>query len=177
MGGGGPTLTLPMKELRGIRPHLNWPLIIPRHKVSPKKRHKVSTEIGHLLSREAEGPRFNEKSDSAGWPQSLTGKTTAIRRIAFREAGVSRIQRGGSIEGTPWNPPCITALYRIEGFKGGPIIPRNASLSGRKCGFFCSLAVQSLWKHAGACIYIYIYTYIYIHGGFSNQISVFSITW
>ena len=36
-----------------------------------------------------------------------------------REAGVSQ-HYGGIIEGIPSNPPYITALYRIKGFKGGP---------------------------------------------------------
>ena len=48
----------------------------------------------------------------------LTGKTTAIRRKAVRETGISR-HRGGLIEGRPQTPRTITELYRFEGFKGG----------------------------------------------------------
>jgi len=41
-----------------------------------------------------------------------TGKTSAIRRAAVREAGVSR-HHGGTIEGLPQNPHTITLLsYR-----------------------------------------------------------------
>ena len=42
------------------------------------------------------------------------GKTSAVRRIAFRETDASR-HHGGTVEGT-LEP---TQHYRIEGFKGG----------------------------------------------------------
>jgi len=48
------------------------------------------------------------------------GKTAAIRRTAVREAGVSRHHRA-TIECPPETPP-TSEHYRIEGFKGGPLI-------------------------------------------------------
>ena len=55
-------------------------------------------------------------------------KTTAIRRIAVRETGVSR-PHGGPIEGPP-EAPRAPQRYRVEGFKGAlnysPIMPRDA---------------------------------------------------
>ena len=64
---------------------------------------------------------------------SQTWKTTAIRRTAVREIASLSASRGH-----PWNLPYITALYRIEGFKGGPQLPRHASLSDSQFEFFLS---------------------------------------
>ena len=49
-----------------------------------------------------------------------SGKTTAIRRIADRQTGVSR-HHGGSIEGSP-EIPQTSQYYRIEGLKEWPLI-------------------------------------------------------
>ena len=46
-------------------------------------------------------------------------KTTAIRRTAIRETSVWW-HRGGPIEDPPETSRTISALYRIEGFNGGP---------------------------------------------------------
>ena len=67
--------------------------------------------------------------DSANYNQQAPEwkiKTTAIRRIIFREIDNFRHHREPNW-GSSWNPPYITALYRIEGFKGTlnsyPIMP------------------------------------------------------
>lgn len=49
-----------------------------------------------------------------------TGRTTSTRRVAVREAAVSR-QHGGPIEGPP-ETPRTSQHCRIQGFKGRPSI-------------------------------------------------------
>ena len=52
--------------------------------------------------------------------KNRTGKTTNIRRIAVREASVSR-HHGGAFKAHP-NTHRISEHYRIEGFNGGSLI-------------------------------------------------------
>ena len=63
---------------------------------------------------------------------SQTGKTTAIRRVADREMASLGIM--GDHLGASKTPQTITALYRIEEFKGG-LNSTDASLSDTECKF------------------------------------------
>ena len=73
-----------------------------------------------------------------------TGKTTAIRRIAVRETGISRHNKD-PIEGLPESTQTITVFERA--FKGPLIIPRDA-----RCIFF---TVRLKYIYISLDIYVY----------------------
>jgi len=61
---------------------------------------------------------FTIASSSPGVRFVQTGKTTAIRRIAVRETGVSR-HRGDQLK-NPWNPSGHHITVVLRGLKVGP---------------------------------------------------------
>ena len=86
----------------------------------------------------------------------LTGNTTAIRRTAVRETGLSRYH-GGKIEGPPDVPSASQHSIVLRGLRGFCnwvlFMPRGASLSDRKCEFFQSMFSDKFLSHF-MCTYL-----------------------
>ena len=82
------------------------------------------------------------------------GKTTAITRVAVREAGVSG-DYGCRIEDSPETPRTITSTIAFGGLRGPSIGPPNV--------FFCSLAIRiDIYMKIIMHIFIPIYLYSYV---------------